>query len=131
MPVAKASLVILAARYLKADFQSAPNGFCGTVQGVQRYRGVFGIQQTIQGGATGVHAPGEFHFGQGLPLHHLAQLPRDDSFDRNGLGILEQAFFAKELGETGSDVFSIAHNDSSLRRASRKSRAGVFCVFLM
>src|SRR4051794_2099981 len=81
-----------------------------------------------------MHALGKIGFRHSLALHLFAQLPGDDARNRFGLSGLADTVFIEEGVEGCAPVrilFAHAYISFMRRRASARSSAGVFCVFLM
>src|SRR6266700_318332 len=121
--------------------QLAPDQHCGTLQ---RFDGYVAprLEDTINLRTTGVHQLSQPRLAHALPLHFLAELPRNHPGDGFDLRCFPDAFFIKELIQGGAPMWihlrlcldlGLAHASISFIRLCARaiSAGGIFCVFLM
>ena len=94
----------MAIRSHQLDPQVSPNGVRGPAQRLQRDRSIAGIEQAIQGRATGVHASRHLHLADFVLSHRLLHLPCDRFFQRGGTRLFQNAFLAQEVVQRRANV---------------------------
>ena len=111
--------------YLKAPSES----MCGTLQSLQSYGGIRGVQQAIQRRSTGFHASSHCRLAQILLRHFLCQLKCDISLGCYSSCIVEKTFLFEKIVKTGSKILRSHYSDLNLfnrRLASANSFLGAF-----
>jgi hypothetical protein len=98
-------------------------------------RSVGGIEQTIKRSTACLHTDGHCCLGEATLLHGRFDLIGENLFDGLFLALFQNALFGQKTIKRRTNLtcsfFSSFQSTSFIRLgASRKSWAGVFCVFL-
>src|SRR5437763_15738418 len=106
------------------------------MQGLQGHITLFGVEEAVKLGATGVHKSGHLVLRQFLLLHGFLDLPGDNFLNGGCTKFFEHAFPLEETVERRAMarvLFLLGHCSNSFMRCRARSRSSgvVFCVFFM